>query len=268
MVRVLIFVAAILVWGCVNEKQLVQRFAPKEDDEFARKFVELIRRSQYEEADHMIDPGLIAKNGAVPLTQLHQVLNHGEPISFEMIGANVGFFRPWDGSESKRRSNLTYQIQFPDAWVVAAFVIESSSGGKYIAGANLQPVSDSLQALNRFTFKNKSALHYLFLVACVFVPLFILSTIVICIFSRIRLRWLWIIFILFGVMQFQLNWTTRQTSVQSVSVLLLGGAFFRASSYAPVFLSFGIPIGAIVFLAFLPWLRRKGVPRPSPLTPI
>src|SRR5437870_3765046 len=194
MKRTLIFITVCLFLGCVHEKQLVQRFAPQEDDDFARRFVDLIRKSQYDGADHMIDPSLVAKNGAVPLTQFHRILDQGEPVSFEIIGANVGFFRPWDGSESKRQSNLTYQIQFPDAWVVAAFVIESSSGRKYIAGANLQPVSDSLQVLNRFTFKNKSALHYLFLVACVFVPLFILSTIVICIFSRIRLRWLWIIF--------------------------------------------------------------------------
>ena len=268
MKRTLIFVTMCLFLGCVHEKQLVQKFASKEDDDFARKFVELIRKSQYDEADHMIDPDLIAKNGAVPLTQFHQILDKGEPVSFEIIGAQVGFFRPWDGSGSKRQSNLTYQIQFPDAWVVAAFLIESSPKGKYIAGANLQLVSDSLRVLNRFTFKNKRAIHYLFLAACVFVPLFILSAILICIFSRIRKRWLWIIFILLGVMQFQLNWTTGGMSVQPASILLLGAAFSRVSSYAPVILCFGIPIGAIVFLALRPWLRRRGTPRPPPLATI
>lgn len=132
--------------------------------------------------------------------------------------------------------------------------------GDHITAANFQPLPDSLQALNRFTFQNKSAIHYLFLVACILIPLFIMATIVVCFRSRVRRRWFWIIFIVFGITRFQLNWTTGQTAIQTTSISLLGGSFFRASCYAPIVFSFGIPAGAIIFLALCPWLLRKDEP--------
>ena len=256
----LIALLAFTLSGCVDEKALIQKFARKDDDEFARRFVELVRGGNYSEADHMIDPTVIAKTGPVPWNQLHEILNHGDPIAFELIGANLGFLRPWNASGSKREANLTYQIQFRDAWVVAALAIESDSSGKRITTANLQPVPDSLRILNRFTLENKSPLQYAFLAACVAVPLFIVVALGVCLFSRVRRRWLWVIFILFGVMQFQLNWTTGQTAFQLISISLLGASFFRASSYAPIVFSFSIPIGALLFLMLRRWLLLKDEP--------
>jgi hypothetical protein len=260
----LIAAISLLFLGCFNEKAMIQKFAPKDDDEFARHFIDLIRQARYEEADPMLDPTVAAQARATGLSQLHGVVDHGDPIAVELVGANVGFFKPWDGLASKRKSNLTYQLQFQNAWAVAAFVVETGPTGRHISGANFQPVGDSLQALNRFTFKNKSAAHYLFFFACILIPLFIIATIVVCFQSRVRRRWLWVIFILLGIMQFQLNWTTGQTAVQPISVLMLGASFFRASSYAPIVFSFGIPVGAIIFLALRPWLRRKDEPPPLP----
>lgn len=260
----LIAVISLLFIGCFNEKAMIQKFAPKDDDEFARHFIDLIRQARYEEADPMLDPAVTAQAGAKGLSQLHGVVDHGDPIAVELVGANVVFFKPWGGSASKRQSNLTYQLQFQNAWAVAAFLVETGPTGRHISGANFQPVGDSLQVLNRFTFKNKSAAHHLFFFACVLIPLFIIATIVICFRSRVRRRWLWIIFIAFGVMQFQLNWTTGQTAFRPISVLLLGASFFRASSYAPIVFSFGIPVGAIIFLAVRRRLRPKDEPPPLP----
>jgi hypothetical protein len=261
-----IALAAFLLAGCFDEKQWIQKVAPKDDDEFARKFVDLVMSGQYTDADHMVDPAVTAKMGPVPWNQLRQVLNHGKPLNIELIGANIGFLRPWNSSESKREANLTYQIQFRDAWVVAALVVESSSGGKRVTNANLQPVPDSLRVLNRFTLQNKLPIQYAFLAACIGVPLFIVIALVICLFCRVRRRWLWVIFILFGFAQFQLNWTTGQMGFQPISILLLGASFFRASSYAPIVFSFGIPVGATLFLVLRRWLLRKDEPPPLPMT--
>ena len=196
----LIALISLLFIGCFDEKAMIQKFAPKDDDEFARQFIDLIRQARYEEADPMLDPAVAAQAGATGLSQLHGVVDHGDPIAVELVGANVGFFKPWDGSASKRQTNLTYQIQFKDAWAVAAFTVETSPTGRHISGANFQPLPDSMQALNRFSFNNKSVIHYVFLFACVAVPLFVIVTVVVCFRSRMRRRWLWIIFILFGIM--------------------------------------------------------------------
>jgi hypothetical protein len=80
------------------------------------------------------------------------------------------------------------------------------------------------------------------------VPLLIIVALIICIRSRIRRKWLWIIFILLGFIRFRFDWASGHFDVQPVSVALFGASFFRPSPYAPWILGFAIPVGAIIFL--------------------
>lgn len=103
--RHLFWIAALLMpFGCFNKKALIQKFAPKDDDKFARHFVDLISQSRYEEADPMLDSTVAAQVGANGLSQLHKVLDHGQPVSVELVGANVVFLRPWDASNSNAKA--------------------------------------------------------------------------------------------------------------------------------------------------------------------
>jgi hypothetical protein len=70
-----------------------------------------------------------------------------------------------------------------------------------------------------------------------------------CIRSRIRRKWLWIIFILLGFVQFRFDWSTGHFDVQPISFALFGAGAFRPSAYAPWVLNFAIPVGAIIFFA-------------------
>ena len=252
--------AAFVLTGCIDQKAWIQKFAPKEDDQFARQFVDYVRHGRYDESKAMLDSAVAAKAGPNGLNQLHGILDHGDPVAVELIGTNTTFFQPWNGKPATRQSELTYQLHFKDAWVVAAFAVENSGSERHIKGVNFQPIPTSLEYINRFTVENKTPIHLVFLVACVAVPLFILVTLVVCLFSRVRLRWLWGIFILIGFTQFQLNWSTGQTGFQPISFLLLGASLFRAGVYAPIVFSFGIPVGAILFLALRRWLLREDEP--------
>jgi hypothetical protein len=251
-----IVLSALVLAGCIDQKTWIQKFAPKDDDQFAQRFLDSIRQARYEAADSMLDRAVAAEAGANGLMQLHQILDHGDPIAIDLVGANTTFLKP-PGAPGKRQSSLTYQVQFRDAWVIAVFVVESSGSDRHISGLNLQPIPASLEALNRFTLQNKSLIQYAFLAACIAVPVIIVIALVVCLFSRVRLRWLWVIFILFGVTQFQLNWTTGQTGFQPISFVLLGASFLRAGLYAPIVFCFGIPLGAILFLLLRRWLLRK-----------
>lgn len=242
----LAIVSSVLLVGCLDQKALVQRFVPKEDDDFARRFIDRIRDKQYAEAEAMLDESIRAQASS-KLWKLHVIVDHGQAVAFDTIASFVGFFKPWNGP-AKRQVSLAYQIQFPDAWVVADIVVESSGQERRIKTANFQPISDSLQVLNAFTFKNKSIIHFLFFVACILIPIFMIVTIVLCVRSRVRRRWLWISFIVIGLVQFQLNWSTGAWTIQPISFSLLGAAYFRPGLYGPWTLKFAIPIGAIIFL--------------------
>lgn len=260
----LAIIAALLITSCVDQKTWIQKFAPKEDDQFARQFLELVRHAQYDEATKMLDAAVAAEAGANGLSQIHAILDHGNPIAIELIGVYTGFLKPATSAPAKHQSSLTYQLQFSDAWVVAAFVVEGSGSDRHISGVNWQSLPNSLEVINRFTLQNKSLIHYAFLAACIAVPVFILVALIVCLFSRVRLRWLWVIFILFGITQFQLNWTTGQMGFQPISFLVLGASFFRSGLYGPIVFSFGIPVGAILFLALRRWLLRKDEPPSLP----
>jgi len=255
---------AVLLVGCMDEKEMIRKFAPPEDDELARRFVDLIRQGQYDEASSMVDPTVAEKAGTAGFRDLHRIVDHGAPIATELIGAHTGFFKPWDGSASSRQTTLTYQFQFADAWAVATVVVRNDDKGRHILGANFQPIEKSLQEINRFTFENKSALHYVFFAAAILVPLFILTVAVICFRSRVRLRWLWILFILIGISQVRLDWSSGQWDVQTFSMNLLGASVMRASSYAPLILAISFPLGAVLFLLLRSRLPRKDRPSSGP----
>lgn len=81
-------------------------------------------------------------------------------------------------------------------------------------------------------------------------PVFVISVLAACLRTRIAKRkWLWMIFIALGFVQFTFNWTTGGLGVQPVSMLLFGAGFVRAGPYGPLILQLAIPVGAIVFLA-------------------
>jgi hypothetical protein len=257
-----IVITAFVLAGCVDQKAWIQKFLPKDDDAFARRFIESVRNKRYDEAKTMLAREI--HGGAdVELQKMQGVVDHGAPQSLETIGCVTHYFSPVAGQPTKQ-VELTYQIHFSDAWALAEIIIRSSNQGRYVAGAHFNALPTSLEFLNRFSLENKTPIHLLFLVACIGVPLLIIATLVVCLFSRVRRRWLWVIFILFGFTQFQLNWTTGQTGFQPISFLVLGASFFRAGLYAPIVFSFGIPVGAILFLLLRRWLVIKDEPPDLP----
>ncbi|MGH9806787.1 MAG: hypothetical protein ACRD9W_05925 [Terriglobia bacterium] len=120
-------------------------------------------------------------------------------------------------------------------------------------------LSDSLQHMNRFTLDGKSLINFIVLGLAVLVPSFIVFSVIACIRTPIpRRKWLWIVFILLGLGQFGLNWTTGETEIRAFAFQVLGASVTWVGPYAPMMLAVSIPVGAIVF-----WLRRRTWHAPS-----
>jgi hypothetical protein len=235
----------LLLAGC-DQKAFLQRFVPKDDDAFARRFLDAIRTGDYTAADQMLVPSLRDAKSQSGLRELNHVLAHGEPVSVEIIGCNV--FTNASTKGTTRTTNLSYQIHFSDSWAAGNIAVGHQGGATAIVDSHFQSIPNSLEVLNRFTFAGKSAVHYLVFAVCLAVPLFILVALVICIRSRIRRKWLWIIFLLLGFIQFRFDWASGHFDVQAISFLLFGASAFRPSPYASWILGFAIPVGAIIFL--------------------
>ena len=102
--------AALVLTGCFDQKAWIERFAPKDDDQFARQFLDSVRQARYDDAKRMLGPGVLAQAGPDGLSQLHGILDQGEPIAVELIAVNTSFFKPWSGAPAKHESNLSLPI--------------------------------------------------------------------------------------------------------------------------------------------------------------
>jgi hypothetical protein len=237
-----------LLFGGCDQKALLQKFVPKDDDAVARRFLDAIRAGDYTAADQMLVLSLRNAKSESGLRELNHVLAHGEPVSIEIIGCNV--FTNASSQGTTHTTNLSYQIHFPDSWVAGNIAVGHQGGATSIVDSHFQQIPASLEVLNRFTFAGKSVVHYLVFALCIAIPLLILVALIVCIRSRIRHKWLWIIFILVAFVQFRFDWTSGHFDVQPVSFALFGASFFRLGPYASWVLGFAIPIGAITFLIF------------------
>jgi hypothetical protein len=114
----------------------------------------------------------------------------------------------------------------------------------------------------------KTPLHFVVLALAILIPVFVLYALVVCFRSTIRRKWLWVIFIIFGLMKFRFDWTTGLHDIKPVSIVLFGVGAIQASPYSPWIFELALPVGALVFLALRSKLirppLRQGVDQTPP----
>ena len=234
--------------------EVIQKFSAGHDDEiaFAKDYIAKFPAHNFDGIDASLDPSL--KND-----QLHGTLKTmasffpvGPATDIKLIGFNVSTFEDANGTRSQ--TDILFQYQFPDRWIVAEVVVKKTEKGFMVLGVHVSPLRDSLKNIHAFTMAGKPAANYAMLAATVVVPLFTLAVLVLCIRTPIpKRKWLWVVFILLGCfVTLKMNWTTGDTEFQLLSFQLLGASWMKSSPYNPNVLSVSFPLGAIVFL-----MRRK-----------
>jgi hypothetical protein len=239
-----------LLAGCnPNEsiRNMMNRMAPDDDEALAQEYLDALRSRDIDTAIRLLDPQFNVPGVESNLVVIADILDKGEVVSKELVGCNI------HSSSGKRRSNLTYQYQFTNEWVLAAITVDTIDEQKQVFGVNVNPIPKSLGELNAFTFAGKSILYYVILVAAVITPLFMLFSLIVCIRTKMKKRkWLWIIFIIFGFGALSLNWTTGQMNLNPLNFQLFGAGCHKPGLYAQWTISVAFPLGAILFL-----IRRK-----------
>ena len=239
--------AVAIALGSCSYDDLAKKFIPQEESEFAKDYIERLRRGEFEYVKSLMSPELLADVNDDLLFQMANYFRGTEPISTEIIGSQV------NSTNSQWQGDFTFEYEFESGWNLANAALRKSGDGYQVTGLNVYRTLGSQRELNTFTLASKSLHHYTFLGAVAVVPLFVLVTLVFCIRTPIAQRkWLWIGFVLLGVGQISINWTTGDWATQLLSVHLLGASAFAAGPHAPWVLSISIPLGAIVF-----WIKRE-----------
>lgn len=249
--RKAIVVFALILSAC-NSRDMVERFVPKEDKAFAIHVFEQVQQRHFAEVEPLLDPSISHEGLDATLTKVADIFGNEKAIDVHAIGANSFW------TSRVKRVNLTLEYQFPHRWVVAAITLRTQDGKTVVEAFNVVPTRDSQENLNRFTFRGKSATQYAYLLLAFLVPAFIVFTLYVLWRTPVaRRKWLWFIFVAFGICTMSVNWTTGETGIRLLRAQLLGFGFDNFSPYAPVLVSWAIPVGAIVFL-----LRRRSLMSP------
>jgi hypothetical protein len=247
--RVTQFIAVIAVTAMCNVgcsyRSMLDRVAPKDEVEFARERLEELRAGRLDQLEMHFDAATSNPSLRSELERMLSYYPSGEPRSVELIGSQVGRGPGW------WNANLTFQYEFPDAWMVANVFLSRTDGSNVVVkGMHLERIPDSLQHINAFSLAGKGALHYLILAAALLVVSFTIVSFVVCLRTPgLRRKWLWALFTLVGVTGVTINWTTGRILFVTESMHLLGAGAVASSPYSPWLLTVSFPLGAVLFFA-------------------
>ena len=253
---------ALLLSGCTDPEEsrleqehqaYVQKLIPPGKDAAARHFIELIRLGDIGHAQEMAGPPLQGEDALGALRNLHNAINQGELLQAAPIGYQKR--KVTYNEEEIHLDDFTYELHFNGRWYYAEVVLDSSPSSNAVLGFEITWFNDfeSMAAFNRFTFTGRSWRDWSALFLSILIPIFIIATTAICAFSPVGRKWLWIVFILIGIVQFRYDWTHALVNVKPLSLLLLGAGYQRENIYSPLILQWAIPVGAFIFLI----CRRK-----------
>ncbi len=235
-----------------------------EEVETARRTIDLLRSRTFEPIQQSIDPSLQATLSQETLEKIASAFPAGEPASVKVIGVQRRAGSVVGTPDSTATMvNVTFEFEFAtggkSTWLLSNVATQSQAGSpqeKTIVGLNVLPLPDSVEHINRFTLEHRTPTHYAVLTLALIIPLLILSALVLCV--RTPMEWkkkaAWSVFILLGVCQFSLNWTTGVWVLNLASALPLGVSALRPP-YGAWTVSIAFPLGALLFYFWR--LRRK-----------
>ena len=239
------FLSVTLV-SCSHENAS-QRFIPEEESEFAKEFISKLKNRDFEYVVSKFSPELLPQVTDELLEGMAYRFWPGDPISVQIIGSEV------HKSNGEWTGNFTFEYEFESGWNVASTALRRTTDGYEVVGVYTHRTEQSQREINAFNLSAKTPLQYFVLLLAVTVAAFVIFTLIACIRTPIpKRKWLWVIFIIFGVGMIQVNWTTGDPSFQFLTIKLFGASAVKAGPAAPWTISASIPLGAIIF-----WFRRK-----------
>lgn len=245
--KYLLSLAVLLLAGC-NPSSVIEKFADTEKLAVARAYLQKLMNGDHVALATELDASLRSGNELSQFKAMRDLIPPGTAVTTEVIGYYVNY------ASGATTYSVSYQYGYGGKWIVANVVWRESTGTpRVLMGMHITPFAQSLQEINAFNLKRAGATHYLFLAAAILIPSFIVVTLIVCIRTKMpRQKWLWVIFILVGVVQYSINWTTGETMVKPVFFQLLGAGMISSGVYSPWIISISFPLGAIVF-----WVKRR-----------
>lgn len=250
----------VMLNGC-DTKTILDHAAP-ETVQTAKSNVDYLRHGQFDKIEASLDPSIDRANVPADLARMASILPQQEPQSIKTVGAYVTC-----ATRKGCDTRVTLEYQFPSKWILVEMVVHRQNNTATITDFHIEPERDSLDAINRFTLLGKDPVQYAILSTAILFATVMLYALVLCIKTRMEKRkWLWMLFILLGLGQVGVNWTTGETFYKTlyISILPFG---FSSMVYGPWMIYISLPVGAVLFLVLRERLGKPKTPEPVATDP-
>ena len=213
----------------------------KASDAFARKQIDLLRSGNVKEALSCCDQSINTPELEQNIQKVSDILNKPDYVSTNFVKFTTVY------KDKDKQTTINYQIHYKNGLISAVLIIKNAAGKDTLLGIRVDPITQAVQEENGFTFAGKTFVHYDFLVMTLLFAAFNIFVFVYYLRTKIKHRWYWTVFIILGLIKFNLNWTTGAIDYQIIGFQLFSASFFK-QFYGPLTLSFSVPVGAICFL--------------------
>jgi hypothetical protein len=241
-------IVASVLSGCGDQRTKLRRFTPIEADSAAQRILALTASGNVQHAFDLLYSEARTARAVSGLEQIVGTLAGRQPRNVELIGSEFAL------ANGHRFQNLVYEAKLGDAWLLAYFRLVGQGNSYSVSGFRVNVLPEPQRVANGF-WENLRPLQAVWLFLSLATVTTILVAIVRAALANIDHKWLWILFSSVGFVQLTINWTTEQISIRPVAFHLLGVGVFRLGLYAPLLISWSLPVGAIWTLW---WVRRHG----------
>lgn len=227
--------------GC-DRDTWIRQFVRPEDESIARGYVDLLRQGKLDQIQQDFDPSILDPTSHDVLVTMAKMLPAETPKSLKVVGAHT--FQ----SLAESTSNITLEYEFPSKWILINIITKRTGDVRTIVGFHINPITDSLEHINRFTFEGKRDVQYATLLAALGLLTLNVYALVACLRTpNLKRKWLWCIFVFFGVGKLAVNWTTGDWQA-TIIAFQVPCASASAMGYGPWMIGMSFPLGALVFL--------------------
>jgi len=239
---VLVMVLSLALAAC-DQEAAFEKLVPKEEAALAKELIAKLVGKDFVAVEAQLAPNLKTAQLRSQLEEMAARVPPAAARSVRTVGSHTMT------TPSHTTYDLTFEYEYPESWLVANVVLERRDGRLVVQGMHFTPNKQSLEALNRFTFQDKGLLHYVVFVLAIIIPATVVYALIMCVKTKIpKRKWLWLLFIAVGLVQFKFNWSTGAWGVQPLSFALFGAGFFKAGPVAPLIFTLAFPLGALAFL--------------------
>ena len=216
---------------------------------FAQEYLDVIKSKDVKKVSSLLMEDIRSKD----LSPIKKLVNDfetlGELKKINIIGYNM--------SVVERAYDIAYVAEYEKQNMLIRVNIRKTDDRMFISGFNYNGIDRTYKDIVRFPLWGMPAISYILLFIAMFVVYYSFATLIRCVESDVKLKWLWAIFIIIGFFSLSVAWeqaaffSLPKMEFKLIAVHLLSAGLNKLPVYNPWVITIALPVGAIVFNVFV-----------------